>query len=108
MSPRELRRGLAHGRTMMRLLRYFSALSFGLSCVAVSTAALAEAPRLSMRTGRFPVAERLTTPSALEKATRRLLAEQIPASSKAELGAATTTTLAGGERVVKLPQRYRG
>src|SRR5438045_3562992 len=108
MRPGELRRGRSSGRSTMRFLRCLSALSLGLASIAVSTAALAEAPRLLVRTGRFPVAGKLTTPSALETAARQLLTEQIPTSSKADLGVATTTTLAGGERVVKIPQVYRG
>src|SRR5262245_9285007 len=92
----------------MRVLRYLSALSFGLSCVAVSTAALAEAPRLKLRTGRFLASEKLSAPAALEKAARQLVVQEIPASAKADLGAATTIALTGGARIVKIPQVYRG
>src|SRR5262245_39196780 len=94
-------------RSTMRFLRCLSALSLILAASAVSSAALAEAPRVSMRTGRFPATEKLATPAALEKAARQLVTSQIPTSSGAELGTVTTTELASGARVVKLPQVYR-
>src|SRR6185503_3450367 len=96
----------------MRFFHCCSALSAGMLSLLLAGEALAASPGLVTRVGRFPAASisgaKRASASALEKAARSLLVEQIPASSGAELGIATTTELADGERVVKIPQLHQG
>jgi MYXO-CTERM domain-containing protein len=96
----------------MRILRPLSALSAGLISLTLAGAVSAAEPGLMIRAGRFPfagiAAGKRASGLALEKAAPVVAREQIRWAHQVDFGPARTVELDGGERVVKLPQVYRG
>lgn len=84
-------------------MRSSTSLSAGLFVLALAHGALAASPGLVSVPGRFPA------PGAPLEAAAVLAARQaVPEVASADLGPAQILELAGGERVVKLPQLHRG
>jgi MYXO-CTERM domain-containing protein len=95
----------------MRRLSLLSSLPAALVALTLGSAAAAS-PALVTRTGAFhapgvAVVSRVSEP-VLENASRTVLSEQIETSRGLGFGPARFTTLASGDRVVKLPQVHKG
>jgi MYXO-CTERM domain-containing protein len=84
-------------------MRFLTSLSAGLFACALAHGAIAASPGLVSVAGRFPAPG-----ASIEAAAVAAVQKAAPAAASAELGAVQTVELAGGERVLKIPQLHRG
>src|SRR3954451_15025020 len=96
----------------MALLRPLSALSAVLLSLSITTSALALGPGLVTRSGRFATSAlapgQRATNAQIEQAAVAVAQRELAWSRPLAFGAARTTELTQGERVVKLPQLHGG